>query len=226
MGATIVANIKEMAFKKLAGVLLIVVAVGMLAFWEAKGREMILMDEVVVAAEDIRASEPITKSMLTTVKVPLNAKVSGVVYAKNEGEAVGLIATATIPKGAQLSDKLLSRSQRDGEAGRSYFVIKSGWIYMCSSALRQGDEIEIVSADGTRAFGNFKVAFVKDNENDEIASRAEESVGLGDSSFDARGGGANVDHIEIVTDLSAYMAIKTFAETTEEPALIIVQKRS
>jgi hypothetical protein len=219
-------KIRKVALKRLSGVMLIVLAIAMLAFWEAKGREVALMDEVLVASEDIPASEIITESMLTEVATPLNAKVSGVVYAKDRDKAIGYVSVAPIPKGAQISSKLLVSGGADGEAEKSYFVIRRDWIYMCSSALRRGDEVEIVSADGKKVFGVYRVAFVKDDENDEITRQAEEASGFGGEGLNARdAGGANVDHIEIVTDLEGYMRIKAYAEAAKSPALIVVQRR-
>ncbi|MDR2611248.1 MAG: SAF domain-containing protein [Clostridiales Family XIII bacterium] len=220
-------NIRKEAMKRLSGVLLIVLAIALLAFWEAKGREIALMDEVLVAAEDIPASEIITASMLTTVAAPLNAKVSEVVYANQSSEAEGKRAAAFIPKGAQLSAKLLDEARSADEAETSYFVIRRDWIYMCSSALRQGDEAEIVSADGTTAFGIYKVAFVKDDENDEITRQAGEAGIFGGEGLNARPeSGADVDHIEIITDLASYMRLKAYAEAAGEPSLVIVLRRN
>jgi hypothetical protein len=219
-------SIRKAALKRLSGVLLIVLAIAMLAIWEAKGREVVLMDEVLVASEDIPASEIIVASMLTKVATPLNAKVSDVVYAKDKNKAVGRVSVAPIPKGAQISSKLLADGTADGEAEKSYFVLRSDWIYMCSSALRRGDEAELVSADGKRAFGVYKVAFVKDDENDEITRQVEDKAGFGGEGLNARAAsGANIDHIEIITDLESYMRIKSYAEAAKGPALIIVQRR-
>jgi hypothetical protein len=110
------------------------------------------------------------------------------------------------------------------KAGRSYFVIRREWIFMRSSALRKGDFVDIVSQDGKTAFGRFAVAFVKNAEEKEVTEKEGAAAFLQGGGSDRSAGSDPIDHVEIVTDLEGYMAIKAFAEQQPGPALILVKR--
>jgi hypothetical protein len=96
---------------------------------------------------------------------------------------------------------------------------------MCSSALRRGDKAEIITADGAKSFGVFEIGFVKDADDEEVREAAGGGAGFGGAGAEPRvDATSRIDHVEIVTELPAYLALKRYAESAPGPSLIIVGK--
>jgi hypothetical protein len=204
-------------------VLLILVAIAGLVLWEAKGRELVLMADVCVAEADIRSGEALEAAMFRAAPVPRNPLVSGAVAPGDIGVVDGAIAATFIPAGAVLSSAYLATTEDAAREDDSYFTIGGEWIYMCSSALRRGDKAEIITADGAKSFGVFDVGFVKDADDEEVR----ETAGGGFVGAEAEprvDATSRIDHVEIVTQLPTYLAIKRYAESVSGPSLIIVGK--
>jgi hypothetical protein len=96
---------------------------------------------------------------------------------------------------------------------------------MCSSALRRGDKAEIITADGETSFGVFDVGFVKGADSEEVRETAGGGAGFGGADTESRIDATSpIDHVEIVTQLRTYLAIKEYAESVSGPSLILVGK--
>jgi hypothetical protein len=96
---------------------------------------------------------------------------------------------------------------------------------MCSSALRRGDKAEIISADGARNFGVFDIGFVKDADDEEVRGTVTGGVGFGGADTESRVDATSpIDHVEIITQLQTYLAIKEYAESVPGPSLILIGK--
>ncbi|MDR0357707.1 MAG: SAF domain-containing protein [Clostridiales Family XIII bacterium] len=212
-------------YRKWIGLSLVVAAVLSLVAWEVKGRETVLMDEVLIANEAIPEGETLTASMFRSVSVPGNAVIEDVVVPARVDDIEGQVSATPILAGGQLSSKHLRNEREETRTDDSFFVIRREWIYMRSSALRRGDYADIVSEDGGRVFGRYKIAFVKNAEEKEVSDATDGGVSLmtrnNDSRADATSG---IDHVEIITDLKTYMRIKSYAESKAGPSLILVQR--
>lgn len=212
-------------YRRFAGLFLIFLAAALLFAWEARGRELVLMQDVCVLKQEVAEGETLTTDLLKTVSVPRNALVQGAILPAEAGRVAGKVSTGGIPAGAQMSDRLMMDSTDLRKADVSCFVIQKDWIFMRSSTLRKGDRVEILTADGQRSFGTFTAAFVKDETETEV--RNAEGGGLsfsGGSREDRSEATAAIHHIEIETNLSSYMDIKTYAQGEEEPALLLVRR--
>jgi hypothetical protein len=210
--------------RRFAGLILVCAATLLLVGWEVKGREAILMDEVPVAKETIPAGESLTASMFRLVSVPRNAIIDDVVSPGDIADIDGKISAAPIFAGGQLSSKHLRKESESVRAEDSCFVIRREWIYMRSSALRRGDYVDIVAETDGRNFGRYKIAFVKNAEEEEVMD-ASGGMGLPKQRKDARvDATSSIDHVEILVDLAGYTRIKAFAELQNGPSLILVQR--
>jgi hypothetical protein len=198
--------------KKFTGVIIILVGLAMLVGWEVYGRQAILTQEVVVAEENIKAGENIKPSMLTSVFLPKNALVDGYVGVENKEKLAGMTANLNIYKNMQVARAMVSSEKDKKKARLSSFVIKKEWIEMRSSELRKGDIIEILSKDGDVSFGELEVSHVKDINDEEISS-----ANMTKSSL--------IDHVEILCESSDYLNISGFANQSNAPSLVLVQKR-
>ena len=212
--------------RRFAGLFLIIIAVLVLVGWEVKGREMVLMDEMLVARREIAAGERLVPAMFRTVSVPGDAILATGLRASEKGRAMGKIATVTIPENGQVAMKYLQAEVAGAPSDVSFFVIRREWIFMRSSALRRGDFVDIVSAADGVSFGRFKVAFVKNGEEVEVTESTGGGVALAGGMKDRVNGSSRIDHIEIAATSRDYMKIKAFAETATGPALILIQREN
>ncbi|MDR1028430.1 MAG: SAF domain-containing protein [Clostridiales Family XIII bacterium] len=211
-------------YRKFVGLFLVIVATLLLVAWEVKGRETILMEEVLVAKQDVPAGEALTASMFRSVSVPGNAVVAGAVSPRALDNVSEKISAAPIFANAQLSEKHLREKGAEARTKDSFFVVRREWIYMRSSALRRGDYVDIVSERDGREFGRYKIAFVKNAEEKEV-TEAGGGIGLMEREREARvDATSGIDHVEIIVDLKGYMRIKAYAESQSGPSLILVQR--
>ncbi|MDR2356218.1 MAG: SAF domain-containing protein [Clostridiales Family XIII bacterium] len=209
------------------GVLLAILSVAGLVFWETTGRSKLLMDRVVVAGADIRAGAVVRADMLATVLVPKDGVIENGFSAGREKEIVGKRTAWPVSARQQLSSDVFALEESYLKEGESFFVIPAAWIAMRSSALRRGDTVEIASAlgDGT-GLGRYRLAFVKDAGELEVRDMLPSGETLSEtldrkSRTDAN---AMIDHVEIIATKAAYETIRAFAESAGAPSLLLIQR--
>jgi len=213
--------------KTLLGIVLILIAVTTLLFWEAEGRDMLLMESVLVAERDIKEGEKIDPAFFRTVSVPSGSVVDEALAPEDKTLTAGKEAAFDIVKGAQLSWRYFRNADEKPRPETSYFLIRNEWIYMCTSSLRRGDEVLITSADGKTELGRFPVAFVKDGDGREVTDATS-----GMYSFTSSGGNdsdrvnstAPVHHIEIRCELDEYRRIHDYCQSKVGAPLMLVRK--
>jgi hypothetical protein len=177
------------------------------------------------AREYIPAGEILESSKLRSVSVPRSAMVDNAVTPRALPDAEGMLLSDGIAAGGQISLDSLRQSPDYSSLDDSFFVVRRDWILMRSSALRRGDNIEIISADGSMNFGVHKLAFVKDEDDREVEELSDSNrIFAADRARDRVRGSARIDHVEITCDLDAYMRIKTYAEEHVEPSLMLIRR--
>ena len=209
------------------GVLLALLSVAGLVFWETAGRSRLLMDRVVVASGDIRAGAVVRADMLTTVLIPKDGVIAQGFSAGREGEIVGKRTAWPVSARQQLSADVFAPEDDYLKAGEAFFVIPAAWIAMRSSALRRGDTVEIASAFGEAGgFGRYRLAFVKDAEELEVRdmSPGGELLSNAPAKRERTDASAMIDHVEIIATKTAYEAIRAFAESAGVPSLLLIQR--
>ena len=219
-------NMKTNTFKTIIGIALVILAIGALLFWEAEGRAMLLMEDVLVAERDVEEGENISLNMFRTESVPAGSLVDGAVIIKDTELLKNKEAAVNIIQGAQLSLRYLRDPDETPKPDTSCFVIRNEWIYMCTSSVRRGDEILITSADGRTILGTYPVAYVKDSEGREVTDASS-----GVYSFTGSGGAgdrvntsAPIHHIEIECELKDYRRIIDFCSGKIGAPLMLVRK--
>jgi|GEM_PF-1308732 len=216
---------KTNVLKTVLGIALIALAIAGLLFWEAQGREMLLMDPVLVAEGDVKAGDAIDGSRFRVVSVPAGTLVDGAVAPNDADRIYGMEAAVDIVKGAQLSFRFLRDPNAAPKPDTSCFVIRNEWISMCTSSLRRGDDVLIVSADGSEVIGRYPVAYVKDGDGREVT---EASSGM--YSFTGSGSGERVNasapihHIEIVCELKDYRRILGYCAGAPGAPLMLIRE--
>ena len=215
--------------KTALGVILIMIAVITLLFWEAEGREMLLMETVLVADSDVKAGEKIEPGRVRTVSVPSGSLVDGALTPEGIDILKGKEASVDIVKGAQLSSRYLRDESDSPKPETSLFLIRNEWIYMCTSSLRRGDEVLVTSADGKIVIGSFPVVFVKDGDGHEVTDTTAgmySFTGAGEQSDERVNSSAPIHHVEIRCELSEYRRILDYCAGKAGAPLMLVRKET
>ena len=189
--------------KQIIGILLIVLAVSALTYWETDGRNRLLTEKVVVASESIMEGDIITKQMLRVAAALPETVIDGALRPDEIDKALGKEASQGLVKNQQIA---ATHIREQGEAKKeklSPFLIKAEWIDSLSSSLRKGDVISIYNGDGSFYFGDFEAVYVKDANDREITD------------------GGVIDHLEILTVLAEYQKIRGRVDKAGEKLLII-----
>jgi len=212
--------------KTMLGIILVLIAVTALLFWEAEGREMLLMESVLVAGSDIKTGEKIEPGLLRVVSVPSGSLVDGALTPEDKYRLEGKVANTDIVTGAQLSERYLRNADEKPKPETSFFIIRNEWIYMCTSSLRRGDEVKITSADGKTVIGTYPVAFVKDGDGKEVTDSTSGMYSFTGSAGDSErvNSSAPIHHIEVRCELNEYRRILDYCAGRAGAPLMLVRK--
>lgn len=214
--------------KPILGALMIVLSLAGLLFWELKGRDTVMTDQVLVAVEEIQEGTTVSGSMFVIKGVPKSNLIEGALTPADAALIHGKVASQYIPK----NDQIMMEYFRDNEfylkRDESIFVIDPAWIAMRSSALRRGDIVDIYGSSGLGLIGTYRVAYVKDDAEREVRNAGEETSGKVVTDILERPDSTSViDHIEIIATFREYENLVNFAtgvDGTTPAALIIVQR--
>ncbi|GMQ60823.1 SAF domain-containing protein [Vallitalea maricola] len=197
--------------KGLVGIILIVIAIGSIFYWEVYGRESLLFKDIVVLTKDVNKNEVITKDMVQIQKREESTLIDKVILDPNK--IIGKAANNYIPKGVQLVEKYFENPNLVLDEDEYIFKIPLEWIKAFPDSLRRGDEIYFYevskgtenynSTEGEIAINNKKalekdpitnatVAYVKDSANREVITLSDE---------ERYNGSSKINEIEIITDL-------------------------
>ena len=218
---------KTQNLKTTMGIVLVILAIVALLFWEAEGRRLILMDEVLVASADVKIGEQISAGMFNTISVPVGTLVEKAVTPENAKSIEGKEASVSIIKGAQLSQLYLRNINESPNPPTSFFTIRHEWIYMCSSSLRRGDKVLLTSADGKNILGKYMVAYVKDGDGREVTSISSGlySFAGSDDSDERVNTSSPIHQVEIECELKDYRRILDYCTGRIGPSLMLIRER-
>ncbi len=204
----------------ISGIILIILSISLLIWWENIGREKLTMKSVLIAKEDIYYGQVISRQKFTEVRSNEESIVKGAITNNSFSKIEGYIAKQYIPLGAQVVEKMFVKREKLLTPEASIFSIKKEWIGGRSSSLRKGDEVEIYSEQGTLYLGTFKVAYVKDSaEQEVIGTEANISEEIIQRDFSS----SVIEKIEIFASLEDYRRLWDMAET-QQIKFLFVQK--
>ncbi|MDF2654553.1 MAG: hypothetical protein K0R19_1027 [Bacillota bacterium] len=225
--------------KSVIGILLIILSIVSLFLWEWKGREMILLREVLVARNAIEKGTLVDESMFESRGVPKDNLIEGALEPKDVAILKGKVSAQMIAGNGQVSRAYFIENAFYLKEGEAIFVIEPGWIAMRSSSLRRGDIVDIYAGNGGGLIGSYRVAFVKDEAEREVRDTMIEGKTFIEKEILERTDSTSViDHIEIITTLGEYEKLVSYvksasADGTSEvlpgdssvtpPVLILVQ---
>lgn len=157
-----------MKWKSIAGLVLVILSVAAMYFWETKGRDSLLLTPVLAAAGDIEAGTVVGEEHFTVLRVPPETAASAAMMPSEAVHILGLRATRHIRKNEQVAKEDFGDLTADVPDGKSVYVLPESWIYSRSSSLRAGDRILIYSMPEKKALGAYTLAFVRDNAEQEV----------------------------------------------------------
>lgn len=209
--------------KPVLGVLLIIMAVGLLLFWEVEGRDAVMKEKILVAEQDIFPGTKVNARMFKEVGILSENMISNGITLKEISGIDGKISNQMIPMNGQISKTFFSDSKEGIDKGYGIYQIRPDWIFSVSSSLRKGDSIDVYVLDGKIRLGGFQVAFVKDEQGKEVI---DEEIGKGYKEIlDRENGSEVVSEFEIISTLEQYSSIREYI-FAEEGKLIIVNSKS
>lgn len=211
-------------FKSMIGILLILLSIAGLFFWEWKGRETILLEEVLVAKEEIKKGTMVDGSMFIPKGIPKTNKLEEALVPGDMALIQGKVASQYIAE----NDQILVKYFRDNEfyldRDESIYVIDPCWVAMRSSALRRGDIVDIYGSNGLGLLGTFRVAYVKDESEREVRNAVEGEGGAASNILERTDSTSVIDHIEIISTFREYENLVNCVNGITPAALIIVQR--
>lgn len=152
--------------KRIAGIVLIVLSVGALGFWELWGRENITYDRVLVLKESLPKNTLITADMLRERKVEKAGE--GAIMTEQRNEIVGLETGQFIPAGTELYKEYFQESifSVGEEQGKYILSVPAQWLKAFPQTLRRGDRAFFYC--GGEPVTDAVVAYVRDGTNQEV----------------------------------------------------------
>lgn len=206
--------------RPLLGIILIVLSVLALLWWENTGREQLLMSSVMVAKGNIQRGTIIGEQNFVEIKNISESTIPGSITPKSFYKIKGLVAKQYIPKLSQVIPKMFMRKDKILLEGNSIFPIKDVWIDSRSSSLRKGDTIDIFDESGQCYVGTFPIAYVKDsNEQEVVGTEENHSEEVLQRDFSS----SIISRVEIITSLEEYKKIWELAEK-QSMKLLLIQK--
>ena len=206
--------------KPLVGIVLIVVSVFGLIWWEKEGRQELLMVDVVVAKDSIEKGETLSRKHVQVVKIMKENLIDGALDMQGWEKLKGKVVKQHIPKNAQLNEDMVIAKEELLKENQSIFVLQPHWIYSRSSSLRKGDVIDIYNSNGDIYLGTYTVAYAKDEGEQEIITTEESS---GDGVLEREFSTGVIYQVEIIAQLEEYEKLKVLAEE-QGMSFLLVQK--
>ena len=211
--------------RSIIGILLIILSIAGLFFWEWKGRDVILLEEVLVAKEEIKKGTMVDSSMFISKGVPKDNMLEEALVPGEMTLIQGKVTLQLIAKNDQILVKYFRDNDFYLDRDESIFVIDPSWVAMRSSALRRGDLVDIYGSNGTGLLGTYRIAYVKDASEREVRNTTGEMEGGAANDILNRTDSTSViDHIEIISTFRAYENLVNFVNGITPAALIIVQR--
>ena len=212
--------------KSILGILLIIISLTGLFFWEWRGREAIMLEQVIVAKEEIQKGTVISNSLFEIKGIPKENKLNGALTPDKVNQIQGKLASQLIAENDQIILDYFTENEFYLEENESIFVIEPNWIAMRSSSLRRGDIIDVYGNLGGELLGTFQIAYVKDESDREVKNVAEQTQQYTENGniLERENSTSTINHIEIISTYAEYMGLEAYVRGEIPAKLILVQR--
>ncbi len=184
------------------GLVLIVIVLTLIWFWETAGREHFLYEERLVLNQDIDRGVLIEESLLTYQSFEKSKIFTGAI--DDISEIVGLESISYIPQGSLLHPRYFSTTEVKLAVDQYIIRIPSDWIYSMPNTLRRQDKVYLYRFGQQESTSGVlfetEVAYVKDSMNREIVSTGKRD---------------RMDGTGIIAEVSVVLDLDEIAQLTE-----------
>jgi len=205
--------------KPLVGIVMILLALLGGYYWETEGRQNYQQIQMPVTVADIQKGEELNSQMLKTVSVDKNAIVGGALMEDDIHQIVGNRATQFIPANSQIVAPYFENKGTSFTGNKSVFSLPASWIFSRSSTLRKGDWIEIYCEDEMTYFGEYQIAFVKDQGEVEIENT--EGPYIQKNILERTASTGIIHHVELYCTLEEYWNLLDYIKVTGMGFLLV-----
>ena len=152
--------------RKIAGIMLVMLSLSTLGFWELWGRENLTYDRVLVLKESLPQNTLVTEDMFRERRIE-KAR-DGVILSSQRDELKGLETTQFVPAGTELYREYFQESifAVGEEEGKYILSVPPQWLKAFPQTLKRGDRAFFYCAG--EPVTDAIVAYVRDGTNQEV----------------------------------------------------------
>ncbi len=129
--------------KTVIGILMMIIAISGIIYWETLGREKLLFSEILVFNQEVQPHTEITAEMLSkrSVYMPQEA----VIDVSQAGDIIGMVCTQYIPRGAELFSEYFLQPELnvDEKSDELVFSLETAKLVTFPRSIKKGDRIHI-----------------------------------------------------------------------------------
>ncbi len=204
--------------KPITGVMLIVISICLLFWWEDSGRAQFLMQERLILSKDVKAGRVVKRSDFKVVRINDEAIQKGGITESKINSVLGKTAKRDLRRGEQVLSEDFAKRNMLAEKGLSIYSIKSDWLDSRSASLRKGDTVRIYDAGGNIDMGAYRLAYVKSEAEQEVVNEEGSAASeIAERDFAT----SQISFIEIFCTIEDYRKIYDMAENLGEKLLIV-----
>lgn len=185
--------------KKIFGLALIILSLTGMLIWEAKGRDIFTMEEILVLKENIDKNQIITDEMIVATKAREVSK--DAIRPKDKNKILGLESVQFVHKATPIFLEYFEKTEliADSESNKYIMAIPNKWLLSYPQSLRRGDTA-FFYVDGNRVASAI-VVYAKDGTNKEVVS----------SDSTRLEGSSNISLVEVIVDEEKANELSTLA---------------
>lgn len=152
---------KVQRLRGIAGIVLMILFLAVIYFWESIGREKLLYESVLVVNKDVNKGDVITKETLGYMKTEETKFIKDAI--RDPKEVLGKQATHFIPAKAQIHKTYIDDGVITTKKDELIFRIPNDWLVAIPSSIRRKDEIILYSINEDNLNAKVNISYEKEN---------------------------------------------------------------
>lgn len=152
-----------MKVKTIIGIMLIIVSLAALVFWEVSGREAFTTKPVLAAAGPVPKGTVLGAAHLKVVRISAEECPADALAPGSEALLLGKAAAVALSENQPLTKNLVKDCSETFQNGQSVFSVPPEWIYSRPAFLRAGDRVAVYTLPEKEKLGSFEIAYVRDS---------------------------------------------------------------
>ncbi|MBR0442199.1 MAG: SAF domain-containing protein [Firmicutes bacterium] len=161
--------------KTIAGLVIMVLSIAAMIFWEVSAREMLTTEEILAASRPIEKGTRVGADRLKIMRAERDRIPEGALRPGDMDQAAGMTALVDIRENMPLTRDLIGEENEGIGEGLSIYSLPPEWIASRPAMLRAGDRAKFYALPEKELLGEFEIAFLRDS--GEIAVTGDEEKG-------------------------------------------------